>query len=439
MSRKVFISNLGCPKNEVDGAIMEAYLERAGCRIVADPESADLIIVNTCGFIEDAKRESVDEILELSELKKRNSSKTLVVAGCLAQRYKEELSAGMPEVDCFLGIRDLKNVLNIVNGTGGRTFTGNLKGPYRKRDVFPVHQKRPFAYLKIADGCDNLCSYCAIPGIRGRFRSRQMSDIVDEAQYHVDAGAKELILIAQDTTLYGRDNYGRKSLPKLIDRIAAINGDFYIRLLYLHPARITDEIIDSVAENGRVIPYLDMPIQHISDRLLKAMNRKVLGRTIARLVDKLRARIPKLTIRSTYLVGYPGESSRDFEKLLRFQEEYDIERVGVFGYSPEEGTKAYGVSPRVRESTVARRLDEMMTLVQEQSLNRNQGLVGSVQNVIVDGPASDGHSFARMESQAPEIDGVVLLKARRRMGSIVKAKIRSAEAYDLYAEPVRKE
>jgi len=439
MHRKVFISNLGCPKNEVDGYTMAAYLEREGCRLVSDPENADILIVNTCGFIEDAKRESIDEILEMAEIKKTDDSKILVVAGCLAQRYFKELSAEMPEVDYFLGIRDLKNVMNIVNDSQKRTFTGNLKGPYSKSDLYPLHQPRTYEYLKISDGCDNLCSYCAIPLIRGRFRSRQMSDIVNEARYHVESGTKELILIAQDTSMYGVDSYGRKALPGLLRQLSSIEGKFRIRLLYLHPAKMDDDIIDSIFENEKVLPYLDIPMQHISDKILRAMNRKITGKALARLVKKLRTRIPDLTIRTTYLVGFPGEKKRDFEKLLRFQDDYNIERVGVFGYSSEEGTRAHSLTPRVRADTIARRVDELMTLVQEQSFSRNEKLVGSVQSVIVDGAASEGHSFARMDSQAPEIDGVVLLKGRFRRGSMIQAGIKSAEAYDLYAEPVRKE
>lgn len=437
MSPKAFIRNLGCPKNEVDGGIMAGYLRRAGCKLVASPARADFMIVNTCGFVREAKEESIQEILELARYKKTGRPKVLIVAGCLAQRYKEELSAGIPEIDHFLGIADLKNILNIVSSSNGkRTFTGRLTKCYQVADVYPLNEPRSFAYLKISDGCNNSCSYCAIPQIRGRHRSRPMKDIVDEAQHHISHGVRELVLIGQDTTVYGSDLYGRRSLVRLINLISDLDDRFRIRIMYAHPKGLSDEIIGVLSSGKPVLPYLDLPLQHVSDRILSAMNRKVTSTEIKTLITKLRESVPGMMLRTTYLVGYPGETSSDFEKLLRFQEEFDIERVGVFGYSPEEGTKAYGSDRRVRASTIARRIDTLMSLVQEQSLRRNHALIETTVKLLVDGPASAGQLWARLPSQAPEVDGRVLLQGKYRRGTVVDARITDAEAYDLYAEPV---
>jgi ribosomal protein S12 methylthiotransferase len=435
MSPTAFIRNLGCPKNEVDGGIMAAYLERAGCVLVSSPARADLIIVNTCGFIRDAKEESLREIFELARYKDSNRPRTLVVAGCLAQRYKDELSEGIPEIDCFLGIGDLKNIENIVGPeNGGRTFTGKLTRRYQVPEVYPQCRPRSFAYLKISDGCSNRCSYCAIPQIRGCHRSRPMVDIVGEARHHITRGARELVLIAQDTTDYGRDLYGRQALPELVSRLSALDGRFSIRIMYAHPKGLTSEIRTMLASGGRILPYLDMPLQHISDRILSAMNRRVTSKRILDLITRLRESVPGIVLRTTYLIGFPGETTSDFEKLLHFQEEFDIERVGVFGYSPEERTKALGAGSNVREGTIARRVDTLMNLVQEQSLRRNHSLVGSVQELLVDGPAGRGTVWSRLPSQAPEVDGSVLLRGRFRRGTMLKARITAAEAYDLKAE-----
>jgi ribosomal protein S12 methylthiotransferase len=416
---------------------MAGYLQRAGCKLVASPARADFMIVNTCGFVREAKEESIQEILELARYKESGCPKVLIVTGCLAQRYKEELSAGIPEIDHFLGIADLKNILNIVSsGNGKRTFTGRLTKCYQVADVYPVSRPRSFAYLKISDGCDNLCSYCAIPQIRGHHRSRPMKDIADEAKHHISHGVRELVLIGQDTTVYGSDLYGKRSLPLLIDKLSNLDGRFSIRIMYAHPKGLTDKIIGVLLSGKPVLPYLDLPLQHISDRILSAMNRKVTSTGIKDLIMKLRASVPGMMLRTTYLVGYPGETSSDFEKLLRFQEEFDIERVGVFGYSPEEGTKAYGSNVRVRASTIARRIDTLMSLVQEQSLRRNHALIGTVEKLLVDCPAGEGKVWARLSSQAPEVDGHVLLQGKFRRGTAVDARITDAEAYDLYAEPV---
>ncbi len=434
MSRRVFLKNLGCPKNEIDGDLMASYLEEIGCKMVDSPEDAEVLIVNTCGFITEAKEESIGEILDLARLKSGGNGKKLVVSGCLAQRYKEELAAGMPEIDHFLGICDLKNIRSIVQSDSGTdSFTGKLTRRYQKHEVLPLRSRKSYAYLKISDGCDNHCSYCAIPLIRGRFRSRPVADILNEASKLGPAGFRELILIGQDTTMYGMDIYGQKRLGNLLGLLSGIDKRFFIRVMYAHPRHIDDDLINVLASNEQALPYIDLPIQHVSDRMLKLMGRKVTSKAIRRLVTKLRDKIPGITIRTTYLLGHPGETTADFEKLLRFQEEFNIERVGVFGYSAEEGTSSFRFDGRVRESTIARRIDTMMELVQEQSLARNHALVGSVQEMIVDAPADSGRVWARLFSQAPEIDGSVLLTGSHRVGSVVKGRIESAEAYDLFA------
>ncbi len=437
MSPKAFIRNLGCPKNEVDGGIMAAYLERNGYGLTESPERADLLIVNTCGFVREAKEESIRAILELARFKGAGRRKKLVVAGCLAQRYKKELSAEIPEVDYFLGVGDLKNVVNLVNsGRAKRSFTGRLTRRFQVPGVHPLRKPGSYAYLKISDGCDNRCSYCAIPMIRGQHRSRPMADIMAEAEHQIASGVRELVLIAQDTTSYGIDLYGKQTLPALLRRLSESDGTFSIRVMYAHPKGLSDRIIDALATCKRAIPYIDLPLQHISDRILSDMNRRVTSKQIKKLIIRLRESVPGIVLRTTYLVGYPGETSADFEKLLRFQEEFGIERVGVFAYSREEGTKAYGLSKHVSDRTVVRRIDSLMGLVQEQSLAMNYALVGAVRRLLVDGPAGGGKVQARMSSQAPEVDGSVLLRGRYRRGSYVDARITEAEAYDLYAEPI---
>jgi len=434
MPPRVYIKNLGCPKNEVDGGIIKSYLAQQGCEFTTSPERADLLIINTCGFIEEAKVESITAIFDAVEIKRRGRVRKLVVAGCLAQRYKNDLEADIPKVDHFLGIQDLKNVLKVLDWEAkGETYTGIVKRKYISRDVLPYDGGKSYSYLKISDGCDNHCSYCAIPMIRGRFRSRMMADITREAKNSVRQGARELILIAQDTTRYGADLYGSTRLPELLENLDRLAGDFCVRLMYTHPAHFTDSIINVLSQSKRVLPYLDVPLQHISDNVLNAMNRKTTSAQIKDLIGKLRDRIPDLTIRTSYLVGFPGETSSDFEKLLRFQDEFDIERVGVFGFSEEEGTAAFGRSRKVRNDTIAKRVDELMTLVLGQSLDRNTGMVGQTHAVLVDGPASRGHVWARLESQAPEIDGCVLVEGSHRKGTTASVELTSCDAYDFHA------
>jgi len=435
MNLRVFIKNLGCPKNEVDGGIMAAYLQRSGCVLVSSPYHADVLILNTCGFIEEAKQESIDGIFELVKIKNSGNRKKLIVAGCLSQRYRDELAAGIPEIDQFLGIGDLQKVVTAVGSAKGQScFSNHVGRTYQRHDILPLQERRTYAYLKISDGCDNMCTYCAIPLIRGRFRSRPMKDIIREAKQYIENGFREIVLIGQDCAMYGTDIYKGSRLPQLLESIAELPGRYIIRVMYAHPANFTDEMIEAVASHDKIVKYLDLPLQHVSGRILKAMNRKVTPVQIRRLVEKLRVAIPGICLRTTYLLGFPDETRRDFEKVLHFQQEYDIERVGVFGYSPEEGTAAFSRSHRIRPSTIAGRIDELMSLVQEQSLSRNQSLVGSSQSLLVDGPAGDGRFWARLLSQAPEIDGCVLLKGRSRRGSFVSAGITSAEAYDLYAD-----
>jgi ribosomal protein S12 methylthiotransferase len=434
MSLKVHIRSLGCPKNDVDSKLMASYLKLAGHSLVQSPSAADVLVVNTCGFIEQAKAESIDHIFDLVREKGSGKRKRLIVAGCLAQRYRKELQAGIPEIDGFLGVGDVRRIVRMVTALDGAScFTGQLPDRYQCHDVMPNGSKCSFAYLRISDGCDNRCSYCAIPSIRGGFRSRPMADILREARHHAEQGVRELVLIGQDTTLYGADTGRRVTLTGLVEELLKSEGKYLIRLMYAHPAHLHKDLIRAMGSNKRFVPYVDLPLQHVSDKMLRLMNRKVSRKQVVELVERLRMEIPGVTIRTTYLVGHPGETSADFEKLLRFQEEYAIERVGVFGYSPEESTRSFSMSGRVRRSTADRRVDVLMSLVQEQSLARNHTMIGTCQDVIVDSSAGKGMMWARLLSQAPEVDGAVLLTGIRRRGSLVSARITAAEAYDLYA------
>jgi ribosomal protein S12 methylthiotransferase len=435
MTKRVYISNLGCPKNEVDGGLIAAYLRNSGCSIVTSPETADILIVNTCGFIQAAKEESISEILDLAEVKSQNGHRKLIVSGCLAQRYKEELAAGIPEIDAFLGICDIKNVRKLVSDDDNvSAFTGKLTRRYQHHDVLPLYESRSYAYLRISDGCSNHCAYCAIPQIRGSLRSRRINDVLNEARELLAGGVKELILIGQDTTQYGVDIYGKSRLSDLIGLLSNLGGEFLIRVMYAHPGHMDKSVIEALASNRKVIPYLDLPIQHISDRILDVMNRRIKGSRVRELVTRLREAIPGLTLRTTYIAGHPGETTSDFEKLYKFQEEFGIERVGVISYSPEEGTRSYSMSGHVRPATIACRVDSLMNLVQKQSLVRNHAMIGTVNTMIVDEMMPDGGCIARLLSQAPEIDGCVYLKGKFAMGDLVSGRIVAAEAYDLYAE-----
>ncbi len=432
--KKVYLKNLGCPKNEVDGGILLNLIEQKGNRRTDNPEEADIIIVNSCGFIDAAKEESINEIMDLAVIKNKRNAK-LVLAGCLAQRYKHIVEKEMPEVDMVVGIANLSNARDKILGLDkGKSTDTILTKKYREYKVISEKYDRPYAYLKISDGCDNFCSYCAIPLIRGRHRSRRISDIVNEARAMADHGVRELIIVAQDITQYGLDLYAERRLAKLLEKLEKIDGISWIRLLYTHPAHYYPELIDHLATGGKVVPYLDMPLQHISDKMLKKMNRRISSNRIKKLIEELRGRIDNVVLRTTYIIGFPGESDDDFGQLWQFQKDFAIERVGVFPYSHEEDTKAYKMGPVVPQEAVSKRIDTLMTLVMDQSLERNSTLLGKNIEVIIDELSKDGYFIARRYDQTPEIDGFVRAFGDFETGRFYNLKVTGIEAYDLDAE-----
>ncbi len=431
--KTVYLKNLGCPKNEVDGNILLRLLERENLHSTDNPSKADIVIVNSCGFIDAAKEESIDEVLSLAQLKAKHKFK-LVLAGCLAQRYKELIEKEMPEVDLVVGISNLGLVRDKIlglhtGGDGDRRFSKH----YREYPATQNASNRSYAYLKISDGCDNFCSYCAIPLIRGRYRSRRMSHIIAEAGHLSRKGVVELILVAQDITLYGSDLYGHRRLVELLKKLERVEGIRWIRLLYTHPAHFYSPLIDYLGASEKVIPYIDLPLQHISDRILKLMNRKIDSARIKKLIDRLRKKISDLVLRTTYILGFSGESEADFESLWDFQNEYGIERVGVFPYSREEGTGAEKYAEDVPDQIVTERIDRLMTLVMDQSLARNTCFLGKKMEVLIDEKHKDGYYMARHYDQAPEIDGLVKAQGCFRPGRFYNVRVVNVEAYDLEA------
>jgi ribosomal protein S12 methylthiotransferase len=439
MTGTVWIKSLGCPKNEVDGERIRSALLRKGFRVVNDRNRADLLIINTCGFIQSAKEESIEEIFDLIDLKGHNGRKKILVCGCLAQRYSDELWKQMPEVDGVFGIGQIDQVDSICSSVlrGERTL---LVGPLGKCDgvarMKRTAEKRPCAYIKIADGCDNHCSYCSIPAIRGSFRSKKIKDVLDEAHQLAEGGVKEINLIAQDTTLYGVDLYGERRLPRLLASLGRVEGLEWIRLLYTHPAHFSDQLIDQIASNPKVCKYVDLPLQHISDELLDKMNRKVNRRKVEQLVQRLRDRIPDLTLRTSFIVGFPGEKKRHFRGLLDFIEEVRFDKLGAFPYSREEDTKAYDFKGRIPSGLKQERLDQLMLTQQKIAFEKNEAKIGKTLTVLIENKSEEEGCFlGRSQAEAPEVDGAVWVKGNRlKTGKFVKVEIVDWRDYDLIGE-----
>jgi ribosomal protein S12 methylthiotransferase len=446
------IVNLGCPKNLIDAERLAASLEEAGHRLEPDPARAELILINTCGFIEQAKQESLDTIAEMIAHKRAGRCRGLVVTGCLSQRYPRSLWEQLPEVDAFLGIGGQGEIADIcrriLDGQDERPCliadTDGLAEEHIPRKRLTVPHS---AYLKIADGCDNRCAYCAIPIIRGRYRSRRPEVLEQEARELAGRGVRELIVIAQDTTNYGRDLPGGPRLPELLDRFCAIDGLRWIRLMYTHPAHVSDELIETVAAQEGICNYLDLPLQHVSDDLLEAMNRRITGAGIEALIEKLRSSIPDITLRTTFIVGLPGETEEHFQRLLAFVERHRFEKVGVFSYSQEEGTPAAGMPGRPRRGVADRRLDELLRRQQRISLEHHQGLAGQELEVLVDALLPDDgvsdeagrewSAVGRSRREAPDIDGSVYLTGEDLTpGRFVRARVEAYSEYDLYARTI---
>ncbi len=444
---KIGFVSLGCPKNQLDTEVMLHELVAAGYEITPEETEADVVIINTCAFIESAKQEAIDNILDIAWLKKHHTLKAIVVTGCLAERYRDQIFEEMPEVDAILGVGSIHNIVEAVEAVTTKKKKGSKRkySSYLKNDEVKLGGDRVLttpdysAYIKIAEGCDNKCAYCAIPGIRGRFRSREMDDIIKEAKQLEALGVKELNVVAQDITRYGLDIYGEYSLAKLLRRITEETAIPWTRLLYCYPDKITDELITEIRDNPRVLKYIDLPIQHISDNMLKAMNRHGDSAMIKEVVAKLRREIPDIMIRTTFIVGFPGETEEDFTELCEFVKEARFERVGVFTYSREEDTPAYDFENQIDEQVKLDRQDILMREQLEINEDNNKKMIGKVITVLCEDfdPVSEVH-FGRSANDAPEIDGKVYFKSDIRIapGSFLEVKVREVVDYDLYGVAV---
>ncbi len=434
---KIFLQTLGCPKNQVDSEHMLGLLAQAGAEIVLDPEAADVVIVNTCGFIDAAKKESIDTILELARHKEGDASKRLVVTGCLVQRYGKELQDSLPEVDAFLGTGDFTRLPEILREprTADASAYGGAAHLLPELTTPRLRTGQSFsAYLKVSEGCDHTCAFCIIPKIRGKHESRALASVLTEAESLVADGVVELNLIAQDLTAYGRDRRDGTTLSQLLRELARIDGLRWIRLLYNYPRYVTDELLDTIAEEEKVCSYIDMPLQHISDRMLQAMRREREGGAIRALIARIRQRIPGVAIRSAFIVGFPGETDADFAELRDFIQSAQLDRVGVFRYSREEGTAAAELPKQVQEAVKQKRYDLLMRAQAAVAAAVNRGLIGEVRSVLACGSDDEGRAYGRLETQAPEIDGVVYLNESVEAGAIVATRIVAADVYDLHGE-----
>lgn len=432
-----FIS-LGCPKNRVDTEVMLGVSDREGYRLVDRPEDAQVIVVNTCGFIDAAKEESVNTILEMGALREAGSCEKLVVAGCLSQRYPEQLASEMPEVDHFLGSSDMLKLSQVLAQGAPRMLVGN-PADYTLRATDPrrLSQGSHSAYVKIAEGCNRSCAFCTIPSFRGKQRSRPIEDVVDEVRRLVDQGALEINLISQDTIAYGRDRKDGTSLERLVEAVADVDGLRWVRVFYLYPETMKDGLIDLLADHPRVLPYVDMPLQHASDAMLRRMKRGHGGQRLRDVVSRLRDRVPDLVFRTAFIVGHPGETEADFEELLDFVRWARFDRVGVFRYSQEEGTASGEMAEVVDEATIASRHRRLMAAQRPISRQRLEGMLGQTIEVLVEGISDESDLLlqGRWWGQAPEIDGhVFLANGTARPGELRRAYVTQAADYDLVAD-----
>lgn len=432
--------SLGCPKNQVDAEIMLAKLAESGrFDIVGDPYEADAVIVNTCGFIDDAKREAIDNILEMAELKKDGTLKALVVTGCLAQRYQQEVIDEIPEIDAIIGIGGNGDIVNVCL----EALEGKKYAAFPERCDLPLSGERllttpeHWAYIKIAEGCSNCCTYCAIPSIRGKFRSRPMEEIVEEARQLAQSGIKELVVIAQDTTKYGIDLYNEYKLPELLRKISYIDGIEWIRILYCYPDAITDELLLEIKNNDKICNYIDLPLQHCNENVLRRMNRSGSKAELSALIEKIRSYIPDVIIRTTFITGFPGETEEEFEQLCEFVKEAKFDRLGCFAYSAEEGTKAAQMENQIDEQTKADRGDIIMQLQYNIFTEKQQKKIGRTYKVVVEG--YDGYTdcyVGRSYMDAAEIDSVIYFTSAVELdfGEFVMVEITGVKDYDLLGE-----
>lgn len=441
MNIKVGLISLGCPKNQVDAETMLAGLSSAGFGITKDAGLADVVIINTCGFIEDAKKESIENILEMAQLKKEGTIKGIVVTGCLAERYYKEMQQEFPEVNCILTVGRAGEIEQAVRAAfdGGSLFLDGKPEQLELGGKRVVTTLPFFAYLKIAEGCDNCCSYCVIPKLRGRFRSRPMEDILGEARRLVGGGVRELTLVAQDTTRYGEDLYGRMLLPGLLRELCKIEKLEWIRLLYCYPDKVTDELIDTIADEPKIAKYIDLPIQHVSTRIVRQMNRRDDRAKLETLIGRLREKIPGLTLRTTLIVGFPGETQEEFAELIEFVKQIRFERLGAFAYSREDGTPAAEMDGQIEEELKLRRQEIVMEEQSRINDELNQKMVGGAVKVLIEG--FDRYAecyFGRSEADAPDIDGKIFVQSKQKLepGTFQMVRISGVMDFDLLGEVV---
>lgn len=437
---KILFVSLGCDKNLVDSEMMLGMLSEKGYQFTDEEAEADVIVVNTCCFIGDAKEESINTLLQMSELKKNGRLKVLIAAGCLAQRYREEIQKEIPQVDVIIGTNSIDSIVQVVE----EALSGRAENCLKSIETPPVAGKKRmlttgghFAYLKIAEGCDKHCTYCIIPKVRGRYRSIPVETLVKEAQELASGGVKELILVAQETTLYGVDLYGEKRLPVLLRELAKVAGIYWIRVLYCYPEEITDELIEVIATEPKVCHYLDIPIQHGADTVLKRMGRRTNSDELRKMIAKLRERIPDICLRTTLISGFPGETQEEFEELYRFVNEMEFDRLGVFTYSQEEDTPAAVMENQIPEEVKIFRRDELMELQQAIAFEKAQKLVGRVMTVMIEGKIADEDTYvARTYQDAPNVDGYLFLNTTASLitGDFVKVQVTDSNEYDLIGE-----
>jgi ribosomal protein S12 methylthiotransferase len=436
--RRIHFVSLGCPKNRVDTEVMLGVAERAGFRHQASAEEAEVIVVNTCGFIDAAKKESIETILELARMKDEGRCETLVVAGCLSQRHPDELAAELPEVDHFLGSSDMLKIERILSGNAERMLVGNpADWVVRAEDPRRLSTRGASAYVKLAEGCNRHCSFCVIPELRGKQRSRPAPDIVAEVERLAAAGVVEVNLVSQDTVAYGRDRDERTSLAGVVQRIADVPGIRWVRLFYLYPEKLEDELVELLAQHPRVLPYVDMPLQHAADAMLRRMRRGHGGRRLRELVERLRSRVPGLTFRTAFIVGHPGESEAEFEELLDFVRFAQFDRVGVFRYSDEESAASHALPDKVSARVAAGRARKLLRVQRSISKQKNRALIGRELEVLVEGPSEESElvMVGRHAGQAPEIDGATFLSGGLcRPGELRRVVVTQASDYDLVGE-----
>lgn len=434
---KILFLSLGCDKNLVDSEVMLGMLTSRGYEITDDENEADIIVINTCCFIHDAMEESIQNILEMAEYKKTGQAKALIVAGCLAQRYRQEIFDEIPEVDEVLGTTAIDQIIRAVDqALEGKkeVILSDLNGLPLPDTGRVVSTGGHFAYLKIAEGCDKHCTYCIIPKLRGAYRSAPMERLLKEAQELADQGVKELILVAQETTLYGKDLYGEKSLHRLVKELCKIRGIQWIRILYCYPEEITDELIQVMKEEKKVCHYLDLPIQHASDAVLKRMGRRTTKKELIHIVTKLREQIPDICLRTTLITGFPGETQEQHEELLDFVDEMEFDRLGVFTYSPEEGTPAAEMDGQIDQEVKEERQAELMELQQEVAFDKAEEMTGREMLVMIEGKVADENAYVgRTYRDAPNVDGLIFINTDEELvsGDFVRVKVTGALDYDL--------